>query len=239
MMSKLTQKKESTKNPKGYSSIIIYEILRDEILSLDLAPCQPVDDASLAKRFNVSRSPVRDAMVRLVSESLLQTLPNKGTIVSPLRLEDFSKYIDALDIVQRTVSRLAAKFRNNENLELINKEQAIFTSSVEANDVLGMIQSNRDFHIAIAKAGNNRYFEKIYRELLDDGRRSLRIYFNSFDSHLPKNLISDHQLMIDAIKFQNLDLAEELAHEHTLQMQQQFLNYLGTLETTDIEININ
>lgn len=238
-MSKLTQKKESTKNPKGYSSIIIYEILRDEILSLDLAPCQPVDDASLAKRFNVSRSPVRDAMVRLVSESLLQTLPNKGTIVSPLRLEDFSKYIDALDIVQRTVSRLAAKFRNNENLELINKEQAIFTSSVEANDVLGMIQSNRDFHIAISKAGNNRYFEKIYRELLDDGRRSLRIYFNSFDSHLPKNLISDHQLMIDAIKFQNLDLAEELAHEHTLQMQQQFLNYLGTLETTDIEININ
>ena len=216
-MSKLTQKKERVKNPKGYSSIIIYEILRDEILSLDLAPCQPVDDASLAKRFNVSRSPVRDAMVRLVSESLLQTLPNKGTIVSPLRLEDFSKYIDALDIVQRTVSRLAAKFRNNENLELINKEQAIFASSVEANDILGMIQSNRDFHIAIAKAGNNRYFEKIYRELLDDGRRSLRIYFNSFDSHLPKNLISDHQLMIDAIKFQNLDLAEELAHEHTLQ----------------------
>jgi DNA-binding GntR family transcriptional regulator len=237
-MSKLT-KKERVKNPKGYSSIIIYEILRDEILSLDLAPCQPVDDASLAKRFNVSRSPVRDAMVRLVSESLLQTLPNKGTIVSPLRLEDFSKYIDALDIVQRTVSRLAAKFRNNENLELINKEQAIFASSVEANDILGMIQSNRDFHIAIAKAGNNRYFEKIYRELLDDGRRSLRIYFNSFDSHLPKNLISDHQLMIDAIKFQNLDLAEELAHEHTLQMQQQFLNYLGTLETSDIEININ
>ena len=238
-MSKLTQKKERVKNPKGYSSIIIYEILRDEILSLDLAPCQPVDDASLAKRFNVSRSPVRDAMVRLVSESLLQTLPNKGTIVSPLRLEDFSKYIDALDIVQRTVSRLSAKFRNNENLELINKEQAIFASSVEANDILGMIQSNRDFHIAIAKAGNNRYFEKIYRELLDDGRRSLRIYFNSFDSHLPKNLISDHQLMIDAIKFQNLDLAEELAHEHTLQMQQQFLNYLGTLETSDIEININ
>ena len=238
-MSKLTQKKERVKNPKGYSSIIIYEILRDEILSLDLAPCQPVDDASLAKRFNVSRSPVRDAMVRLVSESLLQTLPNKGTIVSPLRLEDFSKYIDALDIVQRTVSRLAAKFRNNENLELINKEQAIFASSVEANDILGMIQSNRDFHIAIAKAGNNRYFEKIYRELLDDGRRSLKIYFNSFDSHLPKNLISDHQLMIDAIKFQNLDLAEELAHEHTLQMQQQFLNYLGTLETSDIEININ
>jgi len=238
-MSKLTQKKERVKNPKGYSSIIIYEILRDEILSLDLAPCQPIDDASLAKRFNVSRSPVRDAMVRLVSESLLQTLPNKGTIVSPLRLEDFSKYIDALDIVQRTVSRLAAKFRNNENLELINKEQAIFASSVEANDILGMIQSNRDFHIAIAKAGNNRYFEKIYRELLDDGRRSLRIYFNSFDSHLPKNLISDHQLMIDAIKFQNLDLAEELAHEHTLQMQQQFLNYLGTLETSDIEININ
>ena len=68
---------------KGFGAVAIYETLRDEILSLILEPSELVDESSLAKRFGVSRSPVREAMVRLVSESLLQTLPNKGTIVAP------------------------------------------------------------------------------------------------------------------------------------------------------------
>lgn len=228
--------RKKNKNPKGFSAVIIYETLRDEILSLALQPCQLIDDASLAKRFKVSRSPVRDAMVRLVSESLLQTLPNKGTIVAPLRIEEFSQYVDALDLVQRTVSRLAAKFRDSASLKQIHEEQAIFAACVEQNDVLGMIQSNRDFHLSIAKAGNNRYFEQIYRQLLDDGRRSMRLYFKSFNDHIPKEMIGHHQLMIDAIEVQNADLAESLAHEHTVEMQQRFLKYLGLQATTDIVV---
>ena len=62
------------KNAKGFGAVTIYETLRDEILSLTLAPSELVDEVSLAKRFGVSRSPVREALVRLVSESLLQTL---------------------------------------------------------------------------------------------------------------------------------------------------------------------
>jgi|ETN07SMinimDraft_1059922.scaffolds.fasta_scaffold00090_13 DNA-binding GntR family transcriptional regulator len=237
-MTKATTQDTAKRKPKGYSAIVIYETIRDEILSLTLQPCQLIDEVSIAKRFNVSRSPVREAMVRLVSESLLQTLPNKGTIVTPLRIEEFSQYVDALDLVQRTVTRLAAKFRNEASLQLIREEQVKFNLSVAQNDAMKMILSNRDFHLAIAKAGNNSYFENIYRRLLDDGRRSLRLYFKSFDDHLPSKMVDNHQAMIDAIEAQDVNLAERLAHEHTLEMQQQFLKYLGSRNTSNIIISL-
>jgi len=225
---------KSKKNAKGFGAVTIYETLRDEILSLTLEPSKLVDEVSLAKRFGVSRSPVREALVRLVSESLLQTLPNKGTIVAPLRIEEFPQYVDALDLVQRAVTRLAAKFRNASSLQQIRNEQAKYKHSVHEGDVMGMILFNREFHVAIAKASNNRYLEQIYRQLLDDGRRSLRLYFKSYDDVLPEEMIDNHERIIDAIDKQDLDLAERLAREHTNEMQQRFLDYLGSRQTSDI-----
>jgi DNA-binding GntR family transcriptional regulator len=226
------------KNARGFGAVTIYETLRDEILSLTLQPSELVDEASLAKRFSVSRSPVREALVRLVSESLLQTLPNKGTIVAPLRIEEFPQYVDALDLVQRSVTRLAARFRNSASLQNIREEQAKFAQCVDDGDVPGMILKNRDFHIAIARAANNRYLEQIYCRLLDEGRRSLRLYFKSYNDLLPKEMIDNHIDIIDAIEAQDVDLAERLAHEHTNEMQQRFLDYLGARQTSDIAVSI-
>ena len=136
------------------------------------------------------------------------------------------------------MTRLAAKFRNEASLQLIREEQVKSNLSVAQNDAMKMILSNRDFHLAIAKAGNNSYFENIYRRLLDDGLRSLRLYFKSFDDHLPSKMVDNHQAMIDAIEAQDVNLAERLAHEHTLEMQQQFLKYLGSRNTSNIIISL-
>ena len=236
-MTAKTNQTETRKNAKGFGAVTIYKTLRDEILSLILQPSELVDEASLAKRFGVSRSPVREALVRLVSESLLQTLPNKGTIVAPLRIEEFPQYVDALDLIQRAVTRLAAKFRNSASLQKIREEQDKFAQCVDEGDVPGMILKNRDFHIAIATAANNRYLEQIYRRLLDDGRRSLRLYFKSYEDLLPKEMIDHHEQIINAIDAQDVDLAERLAHEHTREMQQRFLDYLGSRNTSNISVS--
>lgn len=224
------------KKIRGFGALTIYETLRDEILAIDLEPGQLVDESSLAARFGVSRSPVREALVRLVSEALLQTLPNKGTIVAPLRIEEFPQYVDALDLLQRAATRLAAQMRTVAGLEFIKAAQKRFEDCVHADDVLGMILSNRDFHIAIAKATNNRYLEAAYAKLLDDGRRFLRLYFKSYGDVLPKKLIGGHQRMIDAIEARDPDMAEQYARAHTDEMQQRFLSYLGTRRMGDYAV---
>ncbi len=223
---------------KGFGSVSVYETLRDEILSLTLEPSQLIDEASLARRFGVSRSPIREALVRLTAESLLQTFPNKGTIVAPLRIEEFPHYIDALDLIQRAVTRLAAEFRAPSDLEHILEQQNKFVQCVDEGNVMGMILCNQDFHIAIAKAAKNRYLEKMYQQLLDNGRRSLRLYYKSYGDLLPKALLNDHFHIIDAIEAKDVELAERLAHEHTEELHHRFLNYLGARRMKDFSVSL-
>ncbi len=173
---------------RGFGALSVFERLRDEILSLELEPGQLIDEASLARRFDVSRSPIREALVRLGSERLVKTLPNKGTIVAPLNLDEFPAYVDALDLIQRAVTRLAVINRTDADIVKIRMLQDRFAESLSRNDALAMIHSNREFHAVIGDAGGNRIFADTYRRILDEGRRTLRLYFRSYDDTLPPEL---------------------------------------------------
>ena len=224
------------KRGRGYGALMIFEKLRDEILSLELEPGQLIDEASLATRFDVSRSPIREALVRLGSEGLIKTLPNKGTIVAPLNIEEFPIFIDALDLVQRAITRLAAENRTEEQLRIIKEKQESFRGAVAANDVLGMIEGNRDFHLAIAEAGGNRILTDTYRRILDEGRRSLRLYFRSYGDTLPSELTHAHDDVIEAIERRDVEAAERLAREHAEEVHQQFIRYISRRSTQDIKV---
>jgi DNA-binding GntR family transcriptional regulator len=221
---------------RGYGAIHVFERLRDEILSLELKPGQLIDEASLAARFEVSRSPVREALVRLAAEGLVETVPNKGTIVTPLNIEEFPKYIDALDLIQRSVMRLAARNRTEADLVAIRAAQKEFRKRVVANDALGMIAQNVVFHLAIANAGRNRFFAEAYRRLLGEGRRNLRLYYRSYGDTLPEELCHAHDAQVDAIAARDEGLAERLGHEHAEEVHQRFLLFLSERNTRDIAI---
>lgn len=221
---------------RGYGALHVFERLRDEILSLELRPGQLIDEASLAERFAVSRSPVREALVRLAADGLVQTFPNKGTIVSPLNIEEFPAYIDALDLVQRAVFRLAATHRTDADLAAIRAANEEFRARVRANDALGMIAQNAVLHLAMSAAGRNRILTDTYRRILDEGRRTLRLYYRSYGDTLPESLCDAHDTQIEAIAARDAALAERLAHEHAVEVHQRFLHYLSQRNTADFAV---
>jgi DNA-binding GntR family transcriptional regulator len=221
---------------RGYGAIHVFERLRDEILSLELRPGQLIDEASLAARFEVSRSPVREALVRLAAEGLVDTVPNKGTVVTPLNLVELPQYFDALDLIQRAVMRLAARHRSDADLVAIRTAQKEYRRRVVTNDALGMIAQNVVFHIAIANAGRNRIFTDTYHRILSEGRRNLRLYYRSYGDTLPEELCHAHDAQIDAIAARDEDLAERLGHEHAEEVHQRFLTFLSERNTRDIAI---
>lgn len=235
MMSK-PKKAEPPDRARGYGAIHVFDQLRDEILSLKLRPGQLIDEASLAARFKVSRSPVREALVRLAAERLVETFPNKGTIVTPLNLEEYPEYIDALDLVQRAVFRLAAMHRTEDDLVAIREANEVFRNRVQANDALGMIAQNAKLHLAMSEAGRNRILTDTYRRILDEGRRTLRLYFHSYGDTLPASLCDAHDAQIEAIAAQDVDRAEKLAHEHSQEVHQRFLHHLSSRSIKDIAI---
>ncbi|MCJ8299815.1 MAG: GntR family transcriptional regulator [Pseudomonadales bacterium] len=225
------------KRTRGDGANRIFNILREEILSMQLSPGQPVDEVGLAERFGVSRSPVREALVRLAAQGLVSTLPNKSTIISPLNIEEFPQYIDALDLLQRATHRLAAILRTDEDLASIDLCQQQFAQAVKDGDVVAMIERNQAFHMAIASASRNGYLSKSYSSLLDEGRRILRLYFRSYNDTLPPELVVEHDHIIAAIRSQDADLAERLAHEHSIEVKTRFLEYMATSYTSGIKVS--
>jgi DNA-binding GntR family transcriptional regulator len=225
------------KRARGTGWKNVYETLRNEILALTLAPGQLLDESTLAERFDMSRSPVREALIRLAGEDLVVTLSNRSTIVAPIEVATFPKYVEALDIAQRMNTRLAAELRTEADLKAIAKRQKEFEAAVKTSDHLKMSEANKQFHMAIAYAGKNPYLTSFYERLLNQGQRMLHLHFEYLErTHEGYLLTDEHNLMLEAIRTKNVDLADELAHAHTRQFQQNFINFMRENYTTDVSL---
>ena len=215
------------KMEKGSGWRTVYESLRRDILSLELRPGQLLDETSLADRFNLSRSPVREALIRLSGDDLVTILPNRSTIVSPLEISSIPKYVEALDLAQRINTRLAAQLRTAGDLDRMEQRQREFVVAVKSGDHLAMSEANKQFHMAIAIAGQNPFFIDFYERLLDQGRRMLHMHFEFLErTHEGYLRTDEHDEMLAAIAARNVERADVLAHAHTRQFQENFFQFM-------------
>jgi DNA-binding GntR family transcriptional regulator len=225
------------KRARGTGWKNVYDTLRNEILALTLQPGQLLDETTLAERFDMSRSPVREALIRLSGEDLVVTLSNRSTIVAPIEVGTFPKYVEALDIAQRMNTRLAAGLRTDADLKIIARRQKEFEAAVRSANHLQMSEANKQFHMAIAHAGRNPYLASFYERLLNQGQRMLHLHFEYLErTHDGYLLTDEHQLMLDAIRAKDVDLADELAHAHTRQFRDNFIDFMRENYTTDVTL---
>jgi DNA-binding GntR family transcriptional regulator len=220
------EKDKQLTHKRGYGVSTVYETLRNEIIELKLAPGSPVDEQQLSDRFSLSRTPIREALVRLAAEGLITTLTNRATIVSNIDFLALPEFFDALTLMYRVTTRLAAANHAAGDIDGIRALQKTFERAVTDRDVLGMIATNRDFHVAIAQAGRNRYYTELFTRLLDEGRRILRLYYSSFSDVLPLQYVSEHEDMIQAIINRDVDSADALAAAHADQIVSQIRSYI-------------
>jgi DNA-binding GntR family transcriptional regulator len=212
---------------RGAGSQTVYQSLRKAILELELAPGSGLDEVKLSEQFQMSRTPIREALVRLTAEGLVQTLPNRNTIVAPIDFVRLPFYFEALTLMYRVTTRSAAVHRKAEHLAKIRSYQGLFAEAVSRRNALAMIDANRDFHVAIAEAAGNPYFTTLFTRLLDEGRRILRLYYSSFDDRLPRQYVEEHEAMIVAIEARDADLCDRLATEHAAQIVRQIQSYIA------------
>jgi len=228
------------KQARGEGAKYAYDQLRREILTLELSPGLPLDETSLSQRFQMSRSPIREALVRLSADGLAVILSNRSTLVAPINVAEFPRYVDALDFLQRINTRLAAKNRSEVDLVEITARAKEFETARLAGDVLGMSATNRDFHLAIADAGKNTFLTKPYGALLDEGRRFLHLSLKHVLT-MPEEAFHDrdHQEMILAIRNRDVHNADRLAHEHTKTFHDRFVDSLKAHYLDDFDFDVN
>ena len=230
------------KSQKRVGTARVYLEIRNRILELQYAPGADLDEAALEKVLGVSRTPVREALIRLASEGLVVQSPNRCAHVAPIGIATIRQYFEALDLCQRAVTRWAALRHRPEDMALIEKKHLEFKGAAATGDVKRMLEANQEFHMAIAASCENAYLAQTYGRLFAEGQRLARLtlaYSPRFgidpSEHLEK-VINEHQAMVDAITVRDADRAEELGRAHTVLFRSRINEYLNQNLAGDLDI---
>jgi DNA-binding GntR family transcriptional regulator len=215
---------------RGGSAARIYEALRRRILDLELAPGADLDETALAAAFDISRTPLREALNRLASEQLVVISPNRGASVAPLNLTGFPAFIEALALAQSAVNAFAAMRRSDAELAAISAAANAF-EAMAGDPGLALTEANDAFHRVIAGAARNPHLATFYERLLDEGARLARVSFSyqgeGRDEHVGQ-VVAEHRALVEAIAARDAAGAETLGHDHAALFQSRMLDYLST-----------
>lgn len=226
------------KRKRGLGVATAYATLKREILELRIPPGSLIDEIKLTERFGMSRTPIREALVKLASDGLVVTLPNRSTVVAPIDFLEMPQFFDALSLMYRVTTRLAAVNRTEDEIASIRSLQEGYAEAVAAKDVSGMIEVNRNFHAEIARAGKNRYYTELFERLLDEGRRLLRFYYSSFNDELPSVYLDEHEEMVAAIEARDVARADRVARAHADQIVRQIQAYIAADRRVNAELTL-
>jgi DNA-binding GntR family transcriptional regulator len=178
-------------------AIQVYETLREDILWLRIAPGTAIDEVALAARFEISRTPIREALMLLAGDNLLVFLPNRSSIVPPLSLHNMGEYMDMYLLLSRAVVRGAATAGHSPALQARLDDLLYHLETAPGEPALRAELALR--HL-LGDLASNAFQNRFYRQILDMGIRSKILHF--FPNSKPADLAAmrlSWQLLIDAI----------------------------------------
>ena len=163
--------KRPVDGPKPTGGQLVYEALRQDIIGLRLAPGEPLEELQLCRTYRVSRTPVREALIRLAADDLVALEPNRGAKVESMQFIDVVDHYEAMDIFLPLISYFAAVRRTANDLAVIETRLADFRNAVARKNADAIILANFNLHGAIAAACHNGSLEKAHRRMLVDKLR--------------------------------------------------------------------
>ncbi len=190
----------------------IFGQLCDAIVTGEIEAGSKISEPELAKRFDVSRASLREAIGRLEACNLVTRRPNVGARVVELSLEELLEIYRVREALEGMAARLAAEHMSDAELEALQKlldEEQHF----DPNDI------NHDFHYAIVQGGNN---QRLAHLLCDDLYHLMRMYRTQLgrDSGRASSASKEHELIFDAIRDRDGEMAELLMRRHIRKSRQ-------------------
>ncbi len=186
---------------------VAYDHLKDRIAAINLREGLFLTEAEIASALGVSRTPVREAFLRLDGEGLLQLVPQKGAFVPPVSDKEIADVLESRELIEVHCARRLPKGVVDE-LDAILAQQVALTSDVEA-----FIACDRSFHERIVDALGNPLLTDFYRTLRDrQMRMGIRAVVNS--PHRAEQVIAEHRDIVDAIRGGHQDWIGDAVRAH-------------------------
>jgi DNA-binding GntR family transcriptional regulator len=188
----------------------IYRAIRSAILTCEFQPGQELREQILAERFRVSRSPVRDTLLRLEQERLLTVLPRQGYRVNPISMADVAD-IFGLRLLIQPACAVAAAQADDTILKALDRFRDYTIDGQKEGE---FVDYKTAFHRAIEELAGNVRMAAIARDLDEQFGRLVRISLRAFEFEQIRDTCAEHDAILTAIQAHDADRAHRLAYEH-------------------------
>ena len=194
-----------------------YEEIREQIVMLKLQPGRRISENEISVLLGISRTPVREAFVRLKEDKLLEVYPQKGTFVSLIDLDYVEEARFIREHLERAIVREACKAMNQSDLEDLEENLRIQEKAVMANDHQRLFELDEVFHQTISKGVNK---ERIWSVIQQMKAHLNRIRVLSLSVNLDWGIIiSQHRQIVSAIKNYDAPEADDIMKVHLTKLR--------------------
>lgn len=161
----------------------IFTCLKEEIITCQRQPGELLNELELARRFETSRTPVREALNRLSQAGLVTILRNRGTSVSPITIKDILNILQLRSLIEPACARYAASKLTDEQLDALEHLPEIERRDAKKVGIGKLLQMNRQFHVAIARCTGNDLIAELVDSLLESSTRHDYFLMESFSGN--------------------------------------------------------
>ena len=201
----------------------VYERLRQAIVEGTIRPNERLIEADLAERLQVSRTPVRETMLRLAGDGLIVN-HRRGWVVREHSAEEIREVYEVRAALEGFAARLAAERATDEELEAIAANHRDYTESVRDSARGEIVEHNDAFHDAVIRAARN---ELLAQRIRDNSQYYFihRIAGFLSDEEVRSSL-EGHENLVQALTARDPDRAEQVARENVFEGLRKVLNRL-------------
>lgn len=195
---------------RGSRVKLAYDSTKELIRSGEFSPGSRLRELDLAERLGISRTPVREAVNRLLSEGLLTLNPNGGFSVVTLGRQQVQELYALREFLEGAVARHAAQHASISEIEAL--EEMLDRSQLTLSDASQQSLINRQFHRVIGIASHNRYMEQALTQMSDSLELVPRTSFEV--QGRAEEVLAEHGAILDSIRKRDADQAECVARVH-------------------------
>ena len=203
----------------------IFNILTEEIISGLLKPGTKLEEITLATRFKVSRTPIREVLRDLAAKGLVQLVPRKGVLVAKIGIEELSDMLEAECELEALCAQIAAHRMSLLEKKQLERVHELADQVVKKSDANAYLELNKKFHNLICLGTHNQLLNEIVGNL-----RTRLSGFRQAQSKTEKRLqIShhEHQLILEAILNSDAKAAFESMRAHNARLSSKVVEQLS------------
>ena len=194
-----------------------YLLIRDQIITLKLAPGSVIEESRLRQELGLGRTPIREALQRLAHENLVSFVPHRGTFVCDINLTDLHRLTEVRVELEGHAARLAAERASARDRVLM---QALMSEleTIDESDVHDLMRLDQRIHRQVYEATRNTFLQAMLEESFN---LSLRIWFLGLDRGVRlKEAVEEHRQLLAAIVSRAGDRAESVMRQHVSGFEQ-------------------